>query len=59
MSKSPTDTPWRPPRIVVGRVGRPHGLDGSFFVEDASDDPARFATGQTLHVGDRPELVLA
>ena len=30
--------------------GRPHGLDGSFFVEDASEDPARFATGALLVV---------
>ena len=37
-------------RVVVGRVGRPHGLDGSFFVEDASEDPERFAVGTTLHV---------
>src|SRR5438552_3711686 len=37
-------------RVVIGRVGRPHGLDGSFFVEDASEDPARFAAGATLYV---------
>ena len=28
--------------IPVGRVGRPHGLDGSFVVEQASEDPERF-----------------
>jgi 16S rRNA processing protein RimM len=39
-----------PERVLVGRVGRPHGLDGSFFVEDASEDPARFAAGKTLYV---------
>jgi len=32
--------------VTVGRVGRPHGLDGSFFVERASEDPARFAKGR-------------
>jgi 16S rRNA processing protein RimM len=37
--------------VTVGRVGRPHGLDGSFFVEGASEDPARFAVGKTLRVG--------
>jgi len=37
-------------RVVVGRVGRPHGLDGSFFVENPSEDPERFAVGKTLHV---------
>src|SRR5205823_2723796 len=35
----------------IGRVGRPHGLDGSFFVEEPSDDPARFALGARLFVG--------
>ena len=38
-------------RVVVGRVGRPHGLDGSFVVEDASDDPRWFEVGATLLVG--------
>jgi 16S rRNA processing protein RimM len=39
-------------RVVVGRVGRPHGLDGSFVVEDASDDPRWFEGGARLLVGD-------
>src|SRR5262245_35332057 len=39
-------------RVVVGRVGRPHGLDGSFVVEDASDDPRWFEVGATLLVGE-------
>jgi len=37
--------------VVVGRVGRAHGLDGSFVVEDASEHPERFAVGATLYVG--------
>lgn len=37
-------------RVLVGRVGRPHGRDGSFVVEGASDDPARFAVGAKLLV---------
>jgi 16S rRNA processing protein RimM len=41
-----------PDRVVVGRVGRPHGLDGSFVVEDASEDPERFAPGATLLAGE-------
>jgi len=28
MSRSQPDPAWRPPRIVVGAVGRAHGLDG-------------------------------
>jgi 16S rRNA processing protein RimM len=35
----------------VGRVGRPHGLDGSFVVENASEDPERFEPGVSLLVG--------
>jgi 16S rRNA processing protein RimM len=45
--------------VAVGRVGRPHGLDGSFFVEQASDDPERFAVGAVLHVDGRPARVEA
>ena len=34
----------------MGRVGRPHGLDGSFFVEQASESAERFAAGARLFV---------
>ena len=44
LSRSSTDL------VTVGRVGKPHGLDGSFFVEQASEDPDRFAIGAVLHV---------
>ncbi len=41
-------------------MGRPHGLDGSFFVEQASDDPARFAVGAVVYVeGERAEVVVS
>jgi 16S rRNA processing protein RimM len=43
--------------ISVGRVGRPHGLDGSFVVEDASDDSDRFAVGARLFAGGEPVMV--
>jgi len=36
--------------VRVGRVGRPHGLEGAFVVEEASDDPERFAVGASLLV---------
>ena len=39
-------------RVVVGRVGRPHGLDGSFFVEQPSDDGRWFVLGARLWAGD-------
>lgn len=32
-------------------MGRPHGLDGSFVVEDASEAPERFAEGASVYVG--------
>jgi 16S rRNA processing protein RimM len=37
--------------VLVGRVGKPHGLGGAFVVEGASDDPGRFAVGAELLVG--------
>jgi 16S rRNA processing protein RimM len=43
--------------VVIGRVGRPHGLDGAFVVEDASDDPERFAVGATLLLDGEPAVV--
>ncbi len=45
--------------VVVGRVGRPHGLDGSFVVEQASEDPARFAVDAELWVEGERARVLA
>ena len=38
-------------------VGKPHGLDGSFVVEGASDDPARYAVGATVLVDGVPARV--
>ncbi|HET7572967.1 MAG TPA: ribosome maturation factor RimM [Gaiellaceae bacterium] len=45
--------------VPVGRVGRPHGLDGSFFVEGASEREATFARGATLYAGGEPAEVVA
>jgi 16S rRNA processing protein RimM len=45
--------------IRVGHVGKPHGLDGSFFVENGSEDEARFAVGATVHVDGEPAKVVA
>jgi len=46
--------------VEVGRVGRPHGLDGAFVVERPSDAPDRFAVGATICVaGDQAKIVLA
>ena len=45
-------------RVQVGKVGKPHGLEGAFVVEDASDDPERFAEGVTLLVDGEPARVV-
>ena len=52
-------------------MGKPHGLEGAFVVEDASEDPARFGVGAELivpgglahvveskHAGGRPVIRL-
>jgi 16S rRNA processing protein RimM len=44
--------------VVIGRVGRPHGLDGAFVVEAASEDASRFAVGARLLVGPEPAVVV-
>jgi 16S rRNA processing protein RimM len=49
-----------PERVLVGRVGRPHGLDGAFFVEEPSDDPRWFEPRSRLFVaGEEAEVVVA
>jgi 16S rRNA processing protein RimM len=40
-------------------VGKPHGLDGSFVVENPSDDAARFEVGAELLAGGEPARVVA
>ena len=45
-------------RVSVGRVGRPHGLEGSFVVEEASEDPRRFEPGTELIAGGEPARVV-
>jgi 16S rRNA processing protein RimM len=46
-------------RIRIGRVGRPHGLDGAFFVEQPSDDSRWWQAGSRLLVGDGEVEVVA
>jgi 16S rRNA processing protein RimM len=41
-----------PPRLVVGRVLRPHGVRGELAVEVLSDAPDRFSPGAELAAGD-------
>ncbi|HVS85493.1 MAG TPA: ribosome maturation factor RimM [Gaiellaceae bacterium] len=51
--------PSGPERVAVGRVGKPHGLDGSFFVEGPSERADVFASGAVLWVGGEPAKVVA
>jgi 16S rRNA processing protein RimM len=43
--------------VPVGRVGRPHGLDGSFVVEGASENEVLFEPGARLYAGGEPTTV--
>ena len=45
-------------RVQIGKVGKPHGLEGAFVVEQASEDPERFAEGATLLVGGEPARIV-
>jgi 16S rRNA processing protein RimM len=45
--------------VSVGRVGRPHGLDGSFVVERPSENERLFDPGATLIAGGEPATVAA
>jgi 16S rRNA processing protein RimM len=43
--------------VPVGRVGRPHGLDGAFVVERASDDDRRWEVGAAVLVDGGPATI--
>jgi 16S rRNA processing protein RimM len=43
--------------VPIGRVGRPHGLDGAFFVERASEDERRWVVGATVMVDGEPAVI--
>ena len=43
--------------VLVGRVGRPHGVDGAFVVEQASEEPGRFDVGARLLVDGEPATI--
>ena len=40
----------KPDAVVIGRVGKSHGLDGSFIVEDASETREPFTVGAKVLV---------
>jgi 16S rRNA processing protein RimM len=48
-----------PDLVQIGRVGKPHGLDGGFFVDGASERKGVFAAGATLFAAGEPATVVA
>ncbi len=46
-------------RVFIGRVGRPHGLDGAFFVEEPSEDSRWFERGARFLAGGVEAEVIA
>jgi 16S rRNA processing protein RimM len=43
-------------RVIVGRIGRPHGIRGEVVVGVRTDEPdARFAAGASVFAGTSPE----
>jgi 16S rRNA processing protein RimM len=46
-------------RVPIGKVGRPHGIDGAFFVEQPSDDKRWWKTGASFLANGTPVEVIA
>lgn len=59
-----SDTHTSPPSVdpdallLVGRIGKPHGVQGEMKVVPETDDPERFADLETCYVGAQPEAVM-
>ena len=45
--------------VTIGRVGRPHGVRGAFFVDGPSDRQNAFAVGAELLAGGEPATVVS
>jgi len=54
-SNSSTD----PERFVIGRLGRPHGLDGYLGIHVDEEDMVSLQPGSTVYLEDRPRVVRA
>lgn len=46
-------------RVQIGKVGRPHGIDGAFFIEQPSNDDRWWKTGARFLAGGHPVEVVA
>jgi 16S rRNA processing protein RimM len=58
MSRSRPEPSWRPERITVGRVGRPHGLDGSAHLT-GHGGAVPLEPGTAVAVGGREAVIAA
>jgi 16S rRNA processing protein RimM len=56
MSRSQPERSWRPERITVGRVGKPHGLDGSTHLT-GHGGAVPLEPGTAVLVGERPAVI--
>ena len=45
--------------VAIGRVGRPHGVHGAFFVEGPSEREDAFAVGAVVLAGGEPAKVVS
>jgi 16S rRNA processing protein RimM len=45
--------------VPIGKVGRPHGIDGAFFVEEPSNDERWWKTGAKFLADGEPVEVVA
>lgn len=46
-------------RVVIGRVGKPHGIGGQVYVEPRTDEPEqRFAPGSALWAGESARTLI-
>jgi 16S rRNA processing protein RimM len=46
-------------RVQIGKVGKPHGIDGAFFIEQPSADDRWWKVGSTFLAGGTPVEVVA
>ena len=58
-SRLPAEEPSADALVRIGRVGRAHGVDGAFVVEEGSDDPRRYEPGRTVYVDGRSAEIVA
>jgi 16S rRNA processing protein RimM len=50
-----SSTSGEPVYLAVGRLRRPHGIEGAIYMEVLTDFPDRLRTGRTVYVGDAHE----